>query len=170
MLKKVFGKRTSKKDVSAQEQEEISQPFQERPWVCLIDTDTNVGDALISAGLNCTVGSLGPCIALPNRALHDSVVCRLNNNLPENLHEYDIIIIDMEDKKLAEFDPAQHAPSAGTATKQMLFDCPFPQSIFDPRPIRSWFLKDIISEIQRKKSIIIVFASRHNEIEYNLVS
>jgi hypothetical protein len=69
--------------------------FQERPKICLIDIDVDAKEALTSAGFNCTVGSLGSPIKLPNVKRGDKCLCRPNNHIPQDLHEYDIIVMNL---------------------------------------------------------------------------
>jgi hypothetical protein len=144
--------------------------FQKRPSICLVDIDANTQEALVAAGFNCAVGSLGSQIELPNAEVGDRSICRVDNTIPPNLHEYDIIVIDLKDREPIKYDVSQHRPSAGTRASQMFLDCRFPQTIFDPRPLAGHYvLRPQIEEIKRKESIVIVFATSHDDVSYHPV-
>ena len=171
MFNKIFRKRDHKESsmlpVSVEENTLI--PFQERPRICLIDIDSDAKDALTSDGLNCVNGSLGSLIKLPNHKYSDKCFCRLDDAIPQNLHEYDIVIIDLKDREPIQYDAASHLSLVGNSAKQSFLLCEFPQTIFDPRPLTGYMLRSMIVEIQKKESIIIVFASEQKEISYNSV-
>ena len=145
MLSRVFGKRNQQDLPPTCNGAEDSAGFQERPRICLVDIDANAEEALMSAGFNCIAGSLGSLINLPNAKVGDSCICRLSYALPPNLHEYDIIVIDLEDREPIQYDISQHKPPGGRKASQLLLVCEYPQTIFDPRPLSAYILSSTIN-------------------------
>ena len=143
--------------------------FQERPKICLVDIDANAKEALTSAGFNCTAGSLGSLVKVPNAKMGDRRICRLNYAIPSNLHEYDIVVIDLKDREPIQYDPSQHQLRDSREPSQLFFHCGFPQTIFDPRPVAGSELHSTIKEIQGKESIVIVFATSSEDLRYQPV-
>ena len=94
-MSKTSNKRDRQKSFPVRAEKADAAAFQERPKICLIDIDTNAKEALTAAGFNCTVGSLGSPIKLPNEKRGDERLCRLNNHIPQDLHEYDIIVMNL---------------------------------------------------------------------------
>lgn len=141
--------------------------FQECPKIFLVDVDADAQKALTLAGFNCTAGSLGRLIQVPNEKKGDNHLCCLNHEIPENLHEYDIVVVDLKDREAIKYDPALHRQVRDNREpSQLFFDCEYPQGIFDPRPIGGVFLGRGIEEIQKKESIIVVFATGLESITY----
>ena len=148
--------------------EETGQPlvFQERPLICLIDMDEGVSKRLEQSGFNCTTASFGTQVRVPNKSVGDKHFCLLRNDLPSNLHEYDILVIDLEDKESEPYNQSDHLRTDSKHFDQYYFISQYPQTVFDPRPHRSLFASEDIAEIQKKPSIIIVFADELQTISY----
>ena len=73
----------------------VTHSIHERPRICLIDVDHNIVTTLKAEGFNCYEGTLGPLIEVNNTDRHSFRECLLHYNFPLNLHEYDIVIIDL---------------------------------------------------------------------------
>jgi hypothetical protein len=132
----------------------------------LFDVDAVATEALRSAGLNCTAGSLGTLIELPNKNPHDECFCLPKANIPSNLHEYDILVIDLKHTDSVPYNAADHEPRRGKSKTQLAFLCQFPQNLFDPRPFVGFVIRPTVQEIQRKQSIVIVFATAQESVSY----
>jgi hypothetical protein len=166
MFRKLFAK-TEEKSAQAQVEEDVSynQPhethvaFQEKPKICLFDIDKKTQNVLKRAGFNCTVSSLGSVINVPNHKSNDLHFCLLNHSIPSNLHEYNLLIIDLAEKEHVPFDQNAHKRSESESTTQRYLICRYPQTVFDPRPLASRILSSEIEEFQKKESLILVFAS-----------
>ena len=169
MLSRAFKKSNHEKSSMVLTEEANSIIYQERPKVCLVDIDINTKETLVSAGFNCTVGSLGSLIKLPNAKRGDKCSCFLNYTIPPHLHEYNIVIIDLKDREPIQYDVSQHELGSGSKASQIFLFCKFPQTIFDPRPLAGQKLLSTIEEIQRKESIVIVFAASRDSVSYQPV-
>ena len=72
--------------------------FYDRPKICAIDLPVECIEVLKSHHYDCYDGTLGPLVKVPNeRGLYSQHYCLLNCSFPRNLHEYDIVIIDLQD-------------------------------------------------------------------------
>lgn len=145
-------------------------PLQERPLICLIDLEENTVEALQLKGFNCTEASLGTPIHIPNIKNKEHRLCLPNQELPANLHEHDIVILDLLDCESIDYDENEHVHLGTKEPKQVYFVCEYPQTIFDPRPLVSNHLAKDIEEIQTKESIIIIFSSERESIDYHPVA
>src|SRR5882724_8319906 len=109
--------------------------FQDRPEICLIDIAPDTAESLKALGFNCFVGSLGSRVTVPNRERGDQHQVRLNHKLPENLHEYDIFVVDLQNRNKIPYRPEDHESSATTGQNQHLLISSFPETLFDPCPL-----------------------------------
>ena len=175
MFKKIFNQlsmspRQNEDDNTTSEDNEIETgTFQERPWIALIDFEDNVVTAITKAGYNCTSGSLGSVIELPKIELRKHIICNSYHSMPINLHEYDILAVDMRGENKIEYKKSNHEVNSGKTTKSLMFRCNYPQTEFDQRLITIINYKDTVNELIGRKSIIILFASGYEELEYSPV-
>jgi hypothetical protein len=151
--------------VSDESNNEITH-FQKRPMICLIDLSESVTESLESEGFNCTISSLGSPVEIPNVKERQRHLCLLNSLIPPNLHEYDIIIIDLAESKPVPYNASDHKYASTRLASQLYFSCEFPQTIFDPKPFVSAQIHDEIKEILAKESILIIFADENYVIDY----
>jgi hypothetical protein len=70
----------------------------EKPQICFIDIENKIKDNLMERGFNIQSGTLGKGVIVPNTNdyLEKGYKCRANYSFPENLHEFDIIVLDLE--------------------------------------------------------------------------
>lgn len=140
--------------------------FQERPKICLIDIDHNTAEILTEHGFNCTIASFGSQIRVPNTQQGQHQLCRINANLPPNLHEYEIVIIDLKEKESLAYNSSEHRQNITKDSSQHFFICQYPQTIFDPIPLGGYIAENDIKENRRKESIIVVFADQKYSCAY----
>ena len=105
MGKLVKGKKESEKNISGMIEKDKTQEeiiFQEKPQICLIDIEDEIKDNLEKKGFNVKSGTLGKAIEVPNEDNYSfkSHKCLLNLSFPPNLHEYEVIVVDLENKEV----------------------------------------------------------------------
>lgn len=144
--------------------------LQEKPKICLIDIDDSDFKFLQSEGFNCTSGTLGNLIEVPNTHQYDEHLCLLNFDFPPNLHEHDIVVVNLQTSKTIPYKQSDHTRSQVKGVEEVFILSKFPQTVFDPRPFSAFILKKKCSDLQKKESIIIVFARKKESIEYESVS
>lgn len=136
----------------------------EKPQICGIDLDHEIVEALRAKGLNCFTGTLGSQVKIPiNRGR--SHICDLNYNFPPNLHEYDIVIIDLQTREPIEYLESDHIKFFIKGKKEF-FKTEYPETLFDPRPLSSTILGAELQEFLDKETLIIVFYSLNEEFTY----
>lgn len=142
----------------------------ERPRICAIDLEEKCIQALKSRGFNYYSGTLGPVVKVPNTERYSEHRCLLNLDFPPNLHEYDIIVIDLQSPLQVEYIEKDNTRTQTKGHKQLALVSAFPQTIFDPRALSASILGKRLRPFMVKESIIVVFGAEHEEIEYHPVS
>jgi hypothetical protein len=139
--------------------------IKKKPKICAIDLSQEIVEAIQSQNLDCYSGTLGSQIKVPNSGLKNVHYCLLNYDFPRNLHEYDIVVVDLQGREPIEYNESEHINSSKWREKTV-FSCRYPATIFDPRPLSSsclnWELRDFFS----KETLIIVFCSAEDTSKY----
>lgn len=175
MGKLVKGKKESEKNISGivekdKVQEEVI--FQEKPQICLIDIEDKIKDNLTKKGLNVESGTLGKAIKVPNEDNYNSNShkCLPNLSFPPNLHEYEIIVLDLENKDVIQYNVGHHSKKYIQGFSDGFFLSQYPENLFDPRPYGSYQLGCEIAKNQDHLLILIVFAAAYVKKEYQFAA
>ncbi|WDF66566.1 hypothetical protein [Flavobacterium sp. KACC 22763] len=156
------------KDITMNQDKKEETKIFEQPRICSVDLKEEDIDILKKCGFTVYNGSIGSKIRVPN--LHNkNHELLLNYDLPDNLHEYDIILIDLEGSKTLDYNPSNHLKTNHTGKTSTSILSSYPQTLFDPRPMIGTFLKDELAKITNRKHLILVFSCAFYEIEYELV-
>ena len=91
-------------------------------------------------------------------------------DLPINLHEYDILILDLTNEQKKEYKKEEHISTDTKQKNVVKLTCSYPTTVFDPRPLTSSFLASSVSSIHGRKCLQIVFACKSYDIEYKIVN
>ena len=168
---RVFNKKIKEipddKKNSAIENEEMK--IQTRPRICCIDINNEDIKKLKNSGFNIYEGTLGNKIKVPNYSQREYHLLLLNFNFPPNLHEYDIVIIDLENGQTVDYKPEDHIRKSHTGKSALSLLSSYPETIFDPRPLCCKLLNNNLKQIGERFHIIIVFTAEYYEIEYQTV-
>ena len=143
--------------------------FNEKPRICCVDIEQNIVDLLIKDGYNIYIATLGDRILMPNKIRKDNHQVLLNFDFPENIHEFDIFLIDLHNSKLREYDPKDHLRGEYTGKSAVSLLSSYPETVFDPRPISSMFLHNKLGEIGNRNHMVVTFTTGNYEIEYEKV-
>jgi hypothetical protein len=146
------------------------RPQQERPRICLIDVDKAIVQELKNRGFYCQEGTLGRVVNVPNANPDNYVFCLANYEFPPNLHEYDIVIVDLQNPISIPYDIKDHSRSQIKGNSQTVFISSYPETVFDPRAASASIFQSYLEYLMEKKSILIVFAAANETSKYNLVS
>jgi len=138
------------------------------PMICLFDFNGEVEKELVKLRFNCVAGSFGTKVKV-NNARNEEKLMKLNYDYPSNLHEFDIVMLDMTNSTTEKFDPSQHNLENTTGAKAHALLSQYPEQIFDPRPLSVHIIAKEINELICKKSIVIAFCGSENIAEYHLV-
>ena len=147
--------------------ERAPSTINEVPRICLFDLDRNIGNQLISKGFNCTSASLGAQIQIPDRRVNpEDLYLKGNSDYPENLHEYQILVFDLSSDRQVLYDPSMHRSDNLKGDTIHALISRFPERLFDPRPLAAQALRERVCAFLEKESIIVVFSSPWESIEY----
>ncbi|MBV6642695.1 MAG: hypothetical protein KI791_18395 [Cyclobacteriaceae bacterium] len=144
--------------------------FQERPKICCLDLNSEDFKIIVESGFNVVQGTLGSKIRVPNQSGYDSHQLLLNFELPVNLHEFDILIIELANHKTRDYKLSEHIRKNHTGNSSTYIRSSFPETVFDPRPAGSHFLKERLEKFGDKFLLLIIFTVGEYEIEYETVA
>lgn len=151
--------------------DEVSQAqIKETPKICAIDLEEEVVDSLRSSGLQCFSGTLGTPVSISRSTIYQERQCYPNHHLPSNLHEYDIVVVDLRCKSSIKYQTSRHAASSVKGRKKSVFISSHPETVFDPRPYVASLLGAELGDLYRKDSLIIVFSDSNEVVNYQVAS
>jgi hypothetical protein len=161
LKKKTKTDKTIKENSSLEESYENSQndTFYPKPLICLFDIDNEISYSLKQKGFNITNASLGNQVLVPNKKTNDYHFCLPDHTFPSNIHEYDIFVIDMEDKEPIPYCAENHKIKECKGNNSYYLLSNFPETVFDPRPLTSRSLNIDLQNIKDRPYILIVFSS-----------
>lgn len=141
--------------------------IKDKPKICAIDLQREVVEALRAKGLHCYSGTLGSQVKVPNFGIHDEHSCLLNHDFPPNLHEYDIVIVDLRNQEPIEYVESEHTYPFFSGSEQIVLLSSYPETVFDPRPLSSSILRHQLQDFFSGKTLIIIFCSAEKVSEYH---
>lgn len=148
-------------------EEEIS--IIERPRICCFDLHEDTLSALRKSGANIYCGNLGSKVKVPNTTRRENHQLLLNYDFPPNLHEYDVFVIDLDNSKTIDYKPEEHIRETHTGKSSICLLSSYPETLFDPRPLVSFFLKIQLHKITNRKYLVLAFSSEAYNIDYESV-
>jgi len=140
------------------------------PRIFLIDFKEELSKKLNTLGLETFSGSLGKIVKVPNTVPGNGFCCLPNNRFPANAHEYEIVVANLVDAEVVEFVQSDHKKSAVKGEKDLYLYCRYPTTRFDPRGLASSILTEVIGSLEKKHSVVMVFAGQRENVAYNIVS
>ncbi|MBP6468703.1 MAG: hypothetical protein KA277_11935 [Fusobacteriaceae bacterium] len=166
----LFGKSKNKDVVSTSvsEHSEEQVNIHQHPMICLFDFEKEVKKELERLRFNCTTASFGTNIQVNNKQYEEKLL-KLNYDSPSNLHEFDIVMLDMTKNNTENFDQTKHNLKDTKGAKARALLSRYPEQVFDPRPLSINIISDEIKELIKKKSIVIAFCRNENIAEYEFV-
>lgn len=167
-----FFDKKMKSGISEQKQSEVkddSVKVNERPRICCIDIQKNVEDALKAESLNVYSGTLGDKIEIPNSRRNENHFVLLNYDFPSDLHEYDIVIMDLHHSNTIAYENEERVINNHTGKSAISLLSSYPETLFDPRPLSSLVLRNKLQQIRNRPHMILVFTSSNYSAEYETV-
>lgn len=162
-------KNNPKEPVSTNSKQTISKTYLEphkQPMVFLFDVEKTVVEKLKELRFNVFEGSLGHKIKVDNRNYEQKLI-KLNNDYPANLHEFDIVVLDLTGNKCQDYDPNQHQLKNTSGSTAHVLLSAYPEQVFDPRPLTINIVARNLDDLFEKKSVIIVFCKSEQISEYH---
>lgn len=168
---KIFGSKKeeeTKRPIANEDKKTADIKTNERPRICCIDiSDENI-KLLERYGFNIYNGTLGAKVKVPN-TYNKSHYVLLNYNFPANLHEYDIVIIDLDNYKTIDYNINDHTRDNHSGKKSHSILSSYPETLFDPRPLSSAILKKQLEKITNRTYLVLVFSSESYQIDYETI-
>jgi len=127
-------------------------------------------EALKGRRLSGFSGTLGPLVQVPNRKQHSWHQCLPNDVFPPNLHEYDIVIIDLQNPKVVPYVPEDHTHAVKKGYEHPAFSSQFPETLFDPRAFSAKALGTELPRVMGKESVLVVFATEFETTQYHRIA
>ncbi len=155
-----------KKKQKAKEEEKVDKFSM--PHICTFGLKQKHSDLISDAGFFVYRGSLGPLVRVSNYRNEDRK-CLAINNIPPNLHEYDILIFDLNSQEKVNYNEEQHTKENLTSRDSFYLLSSYPQTLFDPVPHNSSLINRDVSNLQERDSVVIIFAGPLEEVEYEYV-
>lgn len=145
-------------------------PIIEKPKICCVDLKDEVISELVKNGYNIFNGKMGEMIRVPNKKSDQFVYIKLNFNLPDNFHEYDILILDLNNIEKKDYIIEEHNYSETIKNTLTKLICKYPTTTFDPKPLVSSILSEKMLDISKKEFIQIIFACESYNLEYESIN
>ena len=137
--------------------------------ICCLDVDKSIIDFL-SIDFDVFDGSLGKKVQTNNEssARKYSKQLLLNYDLPDNLHEYDVLIDEMEKPTKIPYNATEHTRENIIGEKAYYFISNYPETVFNPIPCACSLINDKLREKKDKPILKILFQSEYCKIQYNV--
>ncbi|MBI1773538.1 MAG: hypothetical protein HYR68_14560 [Burkholderiales bacterium] len=139
------------------------------PQICLFDLDDSIVESLKDASFKCTTGSLGHLVRVPNLKSRDKHLLNLSYSHPDNLHEFDILIFNMDSSVEISHEEVEATFENVKGQTTHAIVSTFPENIFNPKALSTTIVKQTVNKILRKESIVIIFASSEESVIYHSV-
>jgi hypothetical protein len=162
----MFGRFSKKKDINTIEAIDTA-PKINRPRIIYFNASDEDIQYLEKCPFNIEFSSLGNKIKLKND-INSGTYCLLNHKIPPNLHEFDIIVIDLCNTTVKDFNQIEHTREYISREEESYIFCFYPQNVFYPVPFSGSQLKHTLEEMSKKKTIVVVFSYEIEETVYNL--
>ncbi|MFM2477351.1 hypothetical protein [Celerinatantimonas sp. MCCC 1A17872] len=142
--------------------------FYDYPMVCCFDVSPEAIDDLKRSKFNIDQRTLGKIVTgIPNDQAGKSNLIPIDIDIPNNIYEYDIIIVDQSNGTKTNFHNLQNERVINR-DKLFFIYCEFPQNQLDLRPLSNYSIQNKLKNLYSKDSILIFFNSNNIDIEYNL--
>lgn len=163
----MFGRK--KQNAPEIEEIKLERAIHESPQICLFDLDESVLEGFKDASYKCSTGSLGKLVRVPNNRRDDQHLLNLNYFKPTNLHEHDILVINMDFNEEIDYEEGHLSLDDVTGKSTYALLSAFPEKIFNPRAYATIILSKEINQILNKESIVILFVAEQETINYQEV-
>lgn len=140
----------------------------EKPIICIFDMQSDVLDLLTSKLYNVTPATIGSPIRVGNKNKGEVKYVALNYDYPQNLHEFDVVVLDLSGGKES-IAYRQHSFGDATGGEAYAIHSAYPESVFNPRPGGMRIVGKEINSLLQKMSLVIIFADSIDSADYKTV-
>lgn len=136
----------------------------EKPLICLFDFEDNDIQKLTKQGYQIYSATLGRKIQLPKHNNKKySHFKKDNYNIPDNFHEYKVVIFGFCEKKLQSYEEEEIVNDYCVVVENT-------KSIFNPQPLSAEIIKSKIEKLVETKSLIVLFGENEYSQIYSIYS
>lgn len=139
-----------------------------RTKICCFDISNDIIDYL-SENFEVYNGSLGEKVEIKYNYKNKQYLLA-NYNIPDNLHEYDVVIDDMYKSDIRIYKLEEHKIKYITGNNAYYFQAFCPQTIFDPIPFGCKYLSMKSQNEIKRRIIRILFQNKEYVVEYERVN
>jgi hypothetical protein len=139
------------------------------PQICLVDFDAEVNTLLRRNSFNCTEASVGSLVSVPKFNKNDEHLVRHNHDLPKNLHEYDVVVMDAGAENTSSYDSQKVDLQGVREGVTFALLSKYPQQVFNTKPFGVDVLSKRLNSFLTKQSVQILFAAKEIGINYDIV-
>lgn len=139
------------------------------PKVCLIDVAEDVAKKLGERLYDCVSGTLGAYVNAPKSQPRMQNLIKPLASLPSNLHEFDIVVVDLSANEKINLVNAEADLSGVSGNAAYAFLSAYPEQVFNSK---AWGARVLQRELQgmfEKQSLSIIFAEENHQVTYELV-
>lgn len=140
----------------------------EKPQILTLNLPDKTNTLLKESNYNIYAGSLGKLVDTNNEK-YSHKYCLLNYDFPPNIHEFDVVIIDLSNEEHIPYQEQEHTRKANKSKNNSYLLSEHPQTIFDPRGLSAHLLSNSISELIKREAIIIVLQDENVSFTYEFV-
>ena len=165
----MFGKKKESVPNNQPQLQQKGKPVHESPHIGLFDLDDSIAQCFKKDFYNCSIASLGKLVRVPNHGREEQHFLKLNHLLPNNIHEHDILVFNMDFYDEVNYEDSQISLDNVTGQSTHALLSKFPEKIFNPRAYSTNIILQHVEDILQKESIIIIFASEEKEVSYQQI-
>lgn len=141
-----------------------------KPAICFFDFNKSDSALIDEAGFKIFEGSLGPLVSMKNEYNHGHY-CLPIYKAPQNLHEYDIFLFDLNNQPKIEYRTEDHNKKEVSTSQNLYYYCSYPKTVFNSAPcVGHTFIAPTISDLSNRDSIIVIFANTIDNTEYEIAA
>ena len=134
--------------------------------ICCLDLAKESIDYISSLNFKVFNGSLGSVFSISWDGSFEAKPVKVDCNIPDNMHEYHIIIHDMNNPNKREYNKTEHRFSIIKSVEDRCLVCPRPITIYDLRPFGLNKLFSSRTSLPPKRRIEILFVGKEVKVNY----
>lgn len=136
----------------------------EKTKICALNLDEALINYL-SERFDVYKGSLGQRIDVSKLNIHGLYLLP-HDDIPENIHEYEVFIGDMQNDSLIPYVNNEHTKTCITGYDAYYLYSESPQTVYNMRPYGAYILKEELLKHRERPAIKIVFQAKREEFNY----
>lgn len=139
------------------------------PKICLVDVGEDVAKKLGERLYDCVSGTLGAYVNAPKSQPRMQSLIRPLASLPSNLHEFDIVVVDLSANEKINLVNAEADLNGVSGQAAYAFLSAYPEQVFNSKAHGAQVLQRELQGMFAKQSLSIIFAAENQEVTYELV-